>query len=114
MKRILSLKKISRKYGKKIVFTQQDLDFYDGEIVFFVGKNGVGKTTLMEIIVGLNEADSGEIFLDNELIKIPYSAAVRRKIAYLPVDDQLIDYLTAGENLVYFAEIYKVAEYQKK
>ncbi|KGO32138.1 multidrug ABC transporter ATPase, partial [Oenococcus alcoholitolerans] len=84
------------------------------EIVFFVGKNGVGKTTLMEIIVGLNEADSGEIFLDNKLIKIPYSAAVRRKIAYLPVDDQLIDYLTAGENLVYFAEIYKVAEYQKK
>ncbi|WP_143807086.1 ABC transporter ATP-binding protein, partial [Oenococcus oeni] len=68
----LSLKEINKSYGSKVAFHHQDFSFSKNEIVFFVGKNGVGKTTLMEIIVGLNQIDEGEIILDKRELKVPY------------------------------------------
>ncbi|MFT8752536.1 MAG: ABC transporter ATP-binding protein [Oenococcus oeni] len=110
----LSLKEINKSYGSKVVFHHQDFSFSKNEIVFFVGKNGVGKTTLMEIIVGLNQIDEGEIILDKRELKVPYDLSSREKFSFLPTDDQLIDFLTARENLSYFAEIYRIKKYQDK
>ncbi|AZZ60990.1 ABC transporter ATP-binding protein [Oenococcus sp. UCMA 16435] len=108
----LSLKEINKNYGSKIIFNHQNFSFSKNEIVFFVGKNGVGKTTLMEIIVGLNQIDEGEIILNGRKLKIPYDLSARKKFSFLPTEDQLIDFLTAKENLSYFAEIYRISNYK--
>ncbi|MFT8323880.1 ATP-binding cassette domain-containing protein [Oenococcus sicerae] len=108
----LSLKNISKSYDGKIVFHNQNFDFSQNEIVFFVGKNGVGKTTLMETIVGLNQPDQGTIMLDGRELRIPYDVSARKQLSFLPTENQLVNYLNAKENLAYFAEIYRIKDYE--
>ena len=58
---ILSLKNIDKTYGKEQVLHNISFDIEQGEICGLIGENGAGKTTLMRILLGLIQADKGEI-----------------------------------------------------
>ncbi|MDR1606684.1 MAG: ABC transporter ATP-binding protein [Streptococcaceae bacterium] len=110
---MIIINKLFKKY-EDIVFKRLSIVIPENTISFFVGRNGAGKTTLMEIIMGLNEYQEGEIIIDKENIKIPYSNEIRQKINFLPVENIAIAYLTARENLEYYACLYKIGSSQSK
>ena len=68
MSNVLSIRHLTKKYGSKPVLNDINFDVEDGEFFVVYGPSGVGKTTLLNLIVGLTEADSGEIWLDNRRI----------------------------------------------
>src|SRR3954469_12433487 len=72
----LSLRNISKSFGAVRALTEVDFEVYPGEVVGLVGDNGAGKSTLIKVIAGVGPADSGEIFVDGQSVKIstPQSA----------------------------------------
>ena len=57
-------KNISKSFGPKKILTQVSLDIHAGEKIALMGPNGVGKSTLIKIIMGNLQADSGEVIAD--------------------------------------------------
>ncbi|MEP7376587.1 MAG: ribosomal protection-like ABC-F family protein [Chitinophagaceae bacterium] len=59
--KIIELKKVHKKYGEKIILKGFDYTFKKGDRIGIIGKNGVGKSTFINILQGLEQADSGKI-----------------------------------------------------
>ena len=68
---IFSLRDVDVRFGKKEIFSGLNLNIHRNDLIALVGKNGVGKTTLMKIITGVQELDSGELWTYPNL-KISY------------------------------------------
>jgi ATP-binding cassette subfamily F protein uup len=71
--KILELKKVSKKHGEKIILKGFDYTFKKGERIGIAGKNGVGKTTFLNIITGLEQADSGKVNVGETIVFGYYS-----------------------------------------
>ena len=63
---MISLKNICKSYGEKTLFDKLNLDIGDGEFVVFAGKSGCGKTTLLNMIGGLEKPDNGTVLVDGK------------------------------------------------
>jgi len=59
---VFSLRDVDVRFGKKEIFNALNLNIHRGDLIALVGKNGVGKTTLMKIIMGTQELDNGELW----------------------------------------------------
>ena len=59
---IFSLREVDIRFGKKEIFNNLNLNIHRGDLIALVGKNGVGKTTLMKIIFGTQDLDNGELW----------------------------------------------------
>ena len=68
---IFSVREASVSFGKKILFDNLDVNIHKGSFIALIGKNGVGKSTLMNIIIENQDLDSGEIWKQSGL-KICY------------------------------------------
>ena len=70
----IKLQNINKSFGEQKVLKNLNLLFKSGEFIVLVGPSGCGKSTLLRIIAGLEEADSGNIFLgkDNITQKLPF------------------------------------------
>jgi urea transport system ATP-binding protein len=92
-------------YGSTQVLFGVSLDVPEGGLCCLMGRNGVGKSTLLRTIVGLQPASSGTISLAGEDIteRAPYDR-VRDGIAYVPQGREAFPYLTVYENLRVVAE----------
>jgi len=73
-----------------------------GEIFGFVGSNGAGKTTTMRIILGVLQADSGEVHCAGT----PITTAVRKRIGYMPEERGLYPKMKVGDQLAYLARLH--------
>lgn len=97
---MLEVRDIYKSYKKREVLNKVSLSLNRGEIVGILGPNGAGKTTLFKIIIGLLDADKGEIFLDNEKINgFQLHQLIKKGIGYLPQEPSLFYGLTVYENL---------------
>ena len=107
MEKILSLKNISKKYqaknGEIIAIENISFDVEKGEFVSIIGPSGCGKSTLLSIISGLEEKNTGNIFIDNEEV-IGLSA----KIGYMLQKDSLLEWRTIYDNVVFGLEVKKI------
>ena len=63
---MISLQNICKSYGEKTLFNNLNLDISEGEFVVFAGKSGCGKTTLLNMIGGLERPDSGTVSVDSK------------------------------------------------
>lgn len=88
-KKILELRNINKKFGDKIILDNFSYQFQRGEKVGIIGKNGVGKSTLLNIIQGLETYDSGEIEV-GETIKFGYFS--QKGLTYKE-DQRVIDFM---------------------
>ncbi|WKS95974.1 ABC-F family ATP-binding cassette domain-containing protein [Riemerella columbina] len=88
-KKILELKDISKAYGAQVLLHHFSYQFQRGEKVGIIGKNGVGKSTLLNIIQGLEPYDSGEIET-GETIKFGYFS--QKGLDYKE-DERVIDFI---------------------
>jgi sodium transport system ATP-binding protein len=98
---------LSKTYRSKKITIQalNQLSFTanDGEITALLGPNGAGKTTFLRILVGLEQANAGSIYVDN--IKSDQQTA---RIAYLSEGCGLYARLTAYENIAYFGKLHNL------
>lgn len=96
-KTTIELENISKAYDCKVLINDFSYNFLKGDRVGFVGKNGCGKTTLMKIIDGRIDPDSGSVNI-GQTIKIGYYTQELENnkeagIAYMNPDDRVIDYI---------------------
>jgi len=98
MKPIINVSGVTKSYDQQL-FNNVSFDIYPGEVVGLIGNNGVGKTTLMKIILGLGKADEGTISLNGDANYL--NVKHNQKISYL-METPLYEYLTAYETIKYF------------
>jgi urea transport system ATP-binding protein len=88
-------------YGESHILRNVDLHVPAGKMVCLIGRNGVGKTTLMKSIIGLLKPRTGQILLDGAIInEKPPHARARMGIGYVPQGREIIPRLTVEENLL--------------
>ena len=114
-KPILAVKSVSKSFGKRIILRKIDIHLNRGEMLGLLGSNGAGKSTFMNIVLGLLKPDFGDIFLDN--IKLTNLAIHQRSklgIGYLPQQTSIFRGLTVYENLLGIAQIIKKSVVEQK
>lgn len=90
---ILNVEHISKIYGEKVIFDDVSLGIHQEDKIGIIGVNGTGKTTLLKIIAGLEETDSGEVIYSNGT-----------RISYLPQNPEfhgnpsILQYVMEGKN----------------
>jgi len=104
---ILKLNKLSFKFGKKIILDNFNISLNKGQILGLLGPNGVGKSTIFNLIIGNLVPDFGSIIIENEKInKYPtFQRALKYKIGYVPQIGGYFQNLTVFENMKAIAEI---------
>jgi ABC-type multidrug transport system ATPase subunit len=104
----LSIRELSRNYGRRRALSRVSLACRAGEIVGLLGPNGAGKSTLLSIISTLTSPSSGEVLYGGRTAR-QIGAPVRSRIGVLSHDLHLYSELTAIENLVFFGRLYGIA-----
>jgi len=98
---MLATEKLNQFYGGSHTLWDIDLDIPTGGCVCLMGRNGVGKTTLLKVIMGLLPASSGKIrFQDTQLGGARPEARARVGIGYVPQGREIFPALTVEENLM--------------
>ena len=98
---MLQVTDIETYYGRSQVLFGVSLKVDAGEVIAVMGRNGMGKTTLVRSILGLTPPKSGSIrFEDVELVNQPSYVAAKKGIALVPEGRQVFPTLTVRENLM--------------
>ena len=97
---MLQIKGLNTYYGESHILRDVDMNINQGEMICLIGRNGVGKTTLLKSLIGLLTPRRGEIIFSGDLVnrKPPHQRA-RSGIGYVPQGREIIPYLTVEENL---------------
>lgn len=104
---VLSIKDLHKSYGKKEVLKGINLEVYKGEVFGFIGKNGAGKSTTIDCIVGLKDFNSGEIVLAGHNVKEnPLDA--KMELGYVPSEPVTYEVMTGNEYLQFVASSYNM------
>ena len=107
-KPILAAKSISKSFDKRIILRKIDIHLNQGEMLGLLGSNGAGKSTFMNIVLGLIKCDFGDIFLGNKkLTNLAIHDRSKLGISYLPQNSAIFRGLTVYENLLGVAQIIK-------
>lgn len=115
MNAYLETKELVKKYRKRVVVDHVSLHVGQGEIVGLLGCNGAGKTTTFRMVVGLIQADYGQIFFNGqELSKMPMYARARMGIGYLPQEPTIFRQLTVRENIEIILENWHLSKLERQ
>jgi ABC-2 type transport system ATP-binding protein len=93
---------ITKRFGDIVAVRDLGLQIQPGEVFGFVGSNGAGKTTTMRIVLGVLDADSGEV----KWAGSPIGFETRRRIGYMPEERGLYPKMRIGEQLLYLAQLH--------
>jgi urea transport system ATP-binding protein len=98
---VLQVRGLDVYYGESHILRSVDLSVRPGQMVCLIGRNGVGKTTLLKTVVGLLRQRSGSVeLLGRELSAMAPHQRARGGIAYVPQGREIIPQLTVRENLL--------------
>lgn len=106
---LLELKGLNKSFGKKEVLKDVNLNVTSGKIIGLLGKNGMGKTTVIKLINDLLTPSSGEVLINGEKPGIES----KKSIAYLPERTYLDKEMTVTQVLKYFSEFYDNFDIEK-
>ncbi len=96
----LELRGLAAGYGAGPIIAGIDLDVHAGEIVAVMGRNGMGKTTLLRALMGETRIEGGSVSLDGRrLERLPSHAIARAGLGYVPQGRAIFKDLTVAENL---------------
>lgn len=110
---MIEVRNLTKRYGEKLAVDNASFTVNAGEIVGFLGRNGAGKTTAMNMITGYISSTGGTALVDGyDILKEP--AEVKKRIGYLPEQPPLYMDMTVNEYLSFAADIKKVAKKGRK
>ncbi len=102
---MIEAKNLTKTYKERTIVNQVSFSLLGGEIVGLLGPNGAGKTTTFRMVVGLIEAEKGNIFLND--VEITHMAMYKRAnlgISYLPQESSIFGKLSVEENIMIILE----------
>ena len=103
----LKLQKIYKRYGSKLVLNGLDLDVEDGEFMVVLGPSGMGKSTLLRVVVGIEDLTAGRVIVDGkDVSKLPPN---KRDIAMVFQNYALYPNMTAYKNIAFPLKMSKMA-----
>ena len=105
---MLQIEHLTKTYGEKKAVDDLSLHILPGEIYGFIGHNGAGKTTTLKSVAGILRFDAGEIRIGGPSIRTD-PLACKRKLAYIPDNPDLYDYMTGIQYLNFIANIFGVS-----
>jgi urea transport system ATP-binding protein len=98
---MLTVERLSVSYGESRILNEVDLRIAPGQVVCLLGRNGVGKTTLLKAIMGLLRPRAGLVLFDErDVTGLPTYQRARAGIGYVPQGRGIFPYLTVRENLL--------------
>src|SRR5713101_1336042 len=102
---LLSVRSVSKQFGKHVVLHEISLDVAEGEFLTILGESGSGKTTLLRIIAGFESGSSGEVWMAGERLDTlpPY----KRRVNTVFQNYALFPHLTVEENVAYGPRVSK-------
>lgn len=106
---LISIQNLRKAYGKKQVLKGLDLEVYEGELFGFLGKNGIGKSTTIDCVIGSKKYDSGKITLNGYDIRYEPIEA-KRSFGYVASEPACYEVMTGYDYLEFVASIYGISE----
>ena len=114
-KPILSAKSVSKSFGERVILRKIDIHLNRGEMLGLLGSNGAGKSTFMNIVLGVLKSDFGDVFLGNtKLTTLAIHERAKLGLAFLPQQSSIFRGLTVFENLLAIAQIAKKKAKEQK
>jgi ABC-2 type transport system ATP-binding protein len=104
---IIQITQLKHSFGKQQVIDGFDLDVRQTDIYGFLGRNGAGKTTIIEIVMGLINADEGKVQLFNSNAN-PITLSQKSRIGYVPQDQNFYSWMTANQLAEFVGAFYPV------
>jgi branched-chain amino acid transport system ATP-binding protein len=96
----LEIRHVSAGYGETVVIEDIDLTLKPGECISVIGRNGVGKTTLLSTVMGHTTRHAGEILLDGKALNgMPSFRRALAGIGFVPQEREIFPSLSVSENL---------------
>ncbi len=109
----ISIKGLKKSYGKKEVLKGIDLDVYKGELFGFIGRNGIGKSTTIDCMIGVKRFDSGTIEIGGyDVVHEPVEC--KRLFGYVASEPTCYDIMTGYDYLEFVASVYGVGQKEFK
>ena len=106
---VIEIKDLYKSYGKKDVLKGLNLNVKKSEVFGFIGKNGIGKSTTIDCVVGLKEADDGHILILGKDVKTQALEA-KTLIGYVPSEPVTYEMMTGNEYLQFIASSYNMLQ----
>lgn len=104
---MLKIENLTKKYGDKVAANNVSLEVESGDIFAFIGHNGAGKTTTIKCVVGINDFDEGDIFVNGISVK-ESPVECKKQIAYIPDNPDIYTALTGTQYINLIADIFRV------
>ena len=109
---MVEIKGLCKSYDNKRVVDNLDLTINNGEIYGFIGHNGAGKTTTIKCLIGILSFEKGEILIDGLSIR-DKPIECKRKIAYIPDNPDLYNYMSGIDYLNFIGDVFNVANEER-
>ena len=110
---MLKINSLTKYYGEKKAVDDLTLHIKPGEIYGFIGHNGAGKTTTIKSCCGILDFDKGDILIDGISIKED-PLACKRKMAYIPDNPDIYDFMSGIKYLNFIADIFGVPKSERE
>lgn len=104
---MLQIQHLTKTYGDKTAVSDLSLHILPGEIYGFIGHNGAGKTTTLKSVAGILGFDSGDILVCGISVRKD-PIACKQRLAYIPDNPDLYDFMTGIQYLNFIADIFGV------
>jgi len=102
---VIEVRNLHKSYGRTKALNGISFELREGEVFALLGPNGAGKTTTIFIILGLLQADEGDVFVDGEKVS-PGKYEYRKKIGAVLEENGIYERLKVRESLQFWGEIY--------
>jgi ABC-2 type transport system ATP-binding protein len=98
---MISIDSVTKRFGERVAIQDVSFDIADGRLTGFVGGNGAGKTTTMRIILGVLNADGGEVRMNGAKLR----SDDRRRFGYMPEERGLYPKMRVAEQVAYLGRL---------
>ncbi|MGH7218417.1 MAG: ABC transporter ATP-binding protein [Candidatus Microsaccharimonas sp.] len=106
---IIQTKNITKKYSGASAVSNASFSVRQGEIVGFVGLNGAGKSTTINMLLGFQKPTEGEVHLFGEKVTLPNAYKSHRRVGFATGDMSLFEGMTGRQYLKFIAKLYKTS-----
>ena len=110
---MLRIEHLTKSFGDKKAVDDLSLHILPGEIYGFICHNGAGKTTTIKACCGIQQQDSGEVYIDGISIRAD-PLACKARLAYIPDNPDLYEFMTGTQYLSFIADVFGVSAADRK
>ena len=109
MEPIITIRRLNKQYGDKVVLKDIDLDIYPGKIIGYIGPNGAGKSTTVKILTGIIQDYDGDVTVFGRNLR-DNILDVKSKVGYIPELAEIYDLLSPREYLSFIGKLYHLED----